>query len=194
MIIHTHTLTPSHPQDLGLAAAAGGSEELFVAVLTVDGAVFLHKAGVSQRRPAVGTVELLLMPRLPHRHQKRPSEKEKTASRFESEAPESRLPSQGVSHIRGFTLCTRARHPSILEYFICHPFLVCCLLSRCLQGASRWSGTSPELSHFHWGSPSTQMSPELTQMPRCHLNRWWDGRRRLSAGVFRLWANLCLYL
>lgn len=50
-------------------------------MFTVDGVVFLHKTGVSQRRSAVGTVELLLMPRLPHRHQKWPSDKEKTALR-----------------------------------------------------------------------------------------------------------------
>lgn len=58
-------------------------------------------------------------------------------------------------------------------------------------GVSHWSGTSPELSHFHWGPPSTQMSPELTQMPRCHPNHWWDGKRRLSAGepgVHRFWT------
>lgn len=81
---HAHKLTPSHPQDLGLAAAAGGSKELFVAVFTVDGVVFLHKTGVSQRRLTVGTVELLLMPQLSHRHQKRPSDKEKTALRASS--------------------------------------------------------------------------------------------------------------
>lgn len=88
---------PSHPQDLGLAATAGRSEELFVAVFAVDGALFLHKASVCQRRLAVGAVELLLMPRLPHRYQERPSDKEETLVTFDalSVLPEPEQPSFG---------------------------------------------------------------------------------------------------
>lgn len=83
--LKSDTHTPSHPQDLGPAAAAGRSEELLVAVFTVDGAVFLHKASVCQRRSAVGAVELLLVPRLPHRHQKRTPDQEETTSRIKNE-------------------------------------------------------------------------------------------------------------
>lgn len=97
-ITHTlNTVRPSHPQDLGLAATAGRSEELFVAVFTVDGSVFLHKASVCQRGLAVGAVELLLMPRLPHRYQKRPPDKEETLVTFDflSVLPEPEQPSIG---------------------------------------------------------------------------------------------------
>lgn len=50
------------PQYLGLAAAASWSEELFIAVFTVDGSLFFHKAGIGQGCAAVGTVKFLLMP------------------------------------------------------------------------------------------------------------------------------------
>lgn len=59
----------SHPHDLGVAAGAGGSEELLVAVLAVDAVLFLHEADVSQRRVTVVTVELLGVPRPAQRHQ-----------------------------------------------------------------------------------------------------------------------------
>lgn len=64
---------PTHPQDLALAAAAGWGKEFLVAVLTVHGALLLHEADVSQRGAAVGAVELLRVPRLPHGHQEGPS-------------------------------------------------------------------------------------------------------------------------
>lgn len=68
-------------------------------MFTVDGSVFLHKASVCQRRLAVGAVELLLMPRLPHRYQKRPSDKEETLVTFDflSVLPEPEQPSFGGS-------------------------------------------------------------------------------------------------
>lgn len=59
----------SHPHDLGVAAGAGGSEELLVAVLAVDAVLLLHEADVSQRRVTVVTVELLRVPRPAQRHQ-----------------------------------------------------------------------------------------------------------------------------
>lgn len=66
----SHTwIKSTHSQYLGMTAAAGGSEELFVAVLAVDRSLLLHKASVGQRWAAVGAVELLLVPRSPHGHQ-----------------------------------------------------------------------------------------------------------------------------
>lgn len=62
------------PQYLGLAAAACGSQEIFIAVFTVDGSLFLHKAYLRQGYMAVGTGKFLLMPRFPHRYQKRSSD------------------------------------------------------------------------------------------------------------------------
>ncbi|TNN80623.1 hypothetical protein EYF80_009131 [Liparis tanakae] len=41
---------------LGLAAAACGSQEIFIAVFTVDGSLFLHEADIRQGYTAVGTV------------------------------------------------------------------------------------------------------------------------------------------
>lgn len=63
----------THSQYFAVAAAAGGSQELLVAVLAVDRSLLLHKAGVCQRRAAVGAVELLLVPGPPHGHQERSS-------------------------------------------------------------------------------------------------------------------------
>lgn len=56
------------PEDLLLTAAAGGGEELPVAVLAVDSTALLHEAQISHRAVAVCTVELLRVPRLPHGH------------------------------------------------------------------------------------------------------------------------------
>lgn len=123
VVTQSHTLNtvrPSHPQDLGLAATAGRSEELFVAVFTVDGSVFLHKASVCQRGLAVGAVELLLMPRLPHRYQKRPPDEEETLVTFDflSVLPEPEQPNQNPpppslgAHIRRFSLHARPSCPS----------------------------------------------------------------------------------
>lgn len=56
-------------QNLGSAAATRWSKEVFIAVFTVDGALFLHKADICQRCSAVDTVELLLVPRLSHCYQ-----------------------------------------------------------------------------------------------------------------------------
>lgn len=50
------------PHDLGVAAGAGWSKELLVALLTVDVVLFFHKADISQRHVAVVTVELLRVP------------------------------------------------------------------------------------------------------------------------------------
>lgn len=50
------------PQYLGLAAAARWSEEIFIAVFTVDRSLFLNKAYICQGRTAVETVKFLLMP------------------------------------------------------------------------------------------------------------------------------------
>lgn len=52
----------SHPHDLGVAAGAGGGEELLVAVLTVDAVLLLHEADVRQRGVAVVAVKLLGVP------------------------------------------------------------------------------------------------------------------------------------
>lgn len=68
VIPHIH-IKSIHPQYFGLTAAAGGSKELFVAVLAVDRSLLLHKASVCQWWAAVGTVKLLLVPRSPHGHQ-----------------------------------------------------------------------------------------------------------------------------
>lgn len=70
---HIH-IKSIHPQYFGLTAAAGGSKELFVAVLAVDRSLLLHKASVCQWWAAVGTVKLLLVPRSPHGHQEGSSE------------------------------------------------------------------------------------------------------------------------
>lgn len=59
----------SHPHDLGVAAGAGRSEELLVAVLAVDVVLFLHEADVSQRHVAVVTVKLLGVPGPTQGHQ-----------------------------------------------------------------------------------------------------------------------------
>lgn len=59
------------PHDLGVAAGAGGSEELLVAVLTVDVVLLLHEAHVSQRHVAVVTVKLLRVPGPAKGHQER---------------------------------------------------------------------------------------------------------------------------
>lgn len=58
----------THPKDFLLTAAAGGGEELLVAVLAVDGPTFLHEAYISQRGVAVRTGKLLRVPRLSHGH------------------------------------------------------------------------------------------------------------------------------
>lgn len=85
---HTHThpaapfhFTPTHPQYLGLAAAACWSEELFIAVFTVDRSLFFHKACICQGCTAVDTVKFLLMPWFPHCYQKWPSEGQKDKQR-----------------------------------------------------------------------------------------------------------------
>lgn len=57
------------PHDLGVAAGAGGSKELLVAVLTVDAVLLLHEADVSQRHVAVVTVKLLGVPGPSEGHQ-----------------------------------------------------------------------------------------------------------------------------
>ena len=61
----------SHPHDLGVAAGAGGGEELLVAVLTVDVVLLLHEADISQRHVAVVTVKLLGVPGPTQSHQER---------------------------------------------------------------------------------------------------------------------------
>lgn len=50
------------PKYLVLAAAACWSEEVFIAMFTVDSALFFHKAYICQGFTAVGTVKFLLMP------------------------------------------------------------------------------------------------------------------------------------
>lgn len=67
-----HTVTD--PQDFELAARAGRGEELLIAVLAVNRALFLHKTQLAQRHTAVSARELLRVPRFPHRHQERPPE------------------------------------------------------------------------------------------------------------------------
>lgn len=52
----------THPQDLLLAVATGGSEELLVATFAVHLALLLHKPSHCQRGVAVSTVEFLRVP------------------------------------------------------------------------------------------------------------------------------------
>lgn len=59
------------PQNLLLAAAAGGSEELLVATLAVHLAPLLHKPVLCQGGVAVSAVEFLGVPRHAHGHQER---------------------------------------------------------------------------------------------------------------------------
>lgn len=59
------------PQNLLLAAGAGGSEELLVAMLAVHLASLLHEAVLCQRGVAVSTVEFLGVPRHAHGHEER---------------------------------------------------------------------------------------------------------------------------
>ena len=78
--VHVHR-GASHPHDLGVAAGAGGGEELLVAVLTVDVVLLLHKADVSQRHVAVVTVKLLGVPGPTQSHQERaPADNNSTRS------------------------------------------------------------------------------------------------------------------
>lgn len=58
----------THPQDLLLAAGAGGSEELLVAALAVHLAPLLHESVLCQGWVAVSTVEFLGVPWLAHGH------------------------------------------------------------------------------------------------------------------------------
>lgn len=60
-------MTTSHPQNLVLAAGAGGREVLAVAVLAVEAALLLHEAAHHQRGVAVVAGELLGVPRHAHR-------------------------------------------------------------------------------------------------------------------------------
>lgn len=55
-------MTPAHPQDLLLAAGAGGRKVLAVAVLAVEAALLLHEAAHHQRGAAVVAGELLGVP------------------------------------------------------------------------------------------------------------------------------------
>ena len=52
----------THPQDLLLAAGAGGREELLVAALAVHLAPLLHESVLCQGGVAVSTVEFLGVP------------------------------------------------------------------------------------------------------------------------------------
>lgn len=68
---HYPLCSHTHPQNLLVAAGTGGSEELLVAVFAVHLALLLHEAIVGQRGVAVGTGELLGVPRLTHGHKER---------------------------------------------------------------------------------------------------------------------------
>lgn len=61
------------PQNLLVAAGAGGGEELLVAALAVHLAPLFHKSPVCQGRVAVSAVELLGVPRHAHGHKERAS-------------------------------------------------------------------------------------------------------------------------
>lgn len=75
----------THPHDLSVAAGTGRSEELLVAVLTVDVVLFLHEADVSQRHVAVVTVKLLGVPGPTESHQEgTPRNKNNVIRRHES--------------------------------------------------------------------------------------------------------------
>lgn len=52
----------THPQNLLVAAGAGGSKELLIATFTVHLAPLLHKSMVCQGGVAVSTVEFLRVP------------------------------------------------------------------------------------------------------------------------------------
>lgn len=64
----THTPL-THPQNLVLAAGAGGGEVLPVAMLAVQLALLLHKPIFHQGGVAVGTGEFLRVPRQTHGHE-----------------------------------------------------------------------------------------------------------------------------
>lgn len=59
------------PQNLLVAASAGGSEELLIAFLAVHLALLLHESVVCQGGVAVRTVEFLGVPRLAHGYKER---------------------------------------------------------------------------------------------------------------------------
>lgn len=58
----------AHPQNLLVAAGAGGSKELLVAAFAVHLALLLHKSTVCQGGVAVSTVEFLGVPWHTHGH------------------------------------------------------------------------------------------------------------------------------
>lgn len=59
------------PENLLVAASAGGSKELLIATLTVHPILLFHKSMFCQRGVAVVTFELLGVPRLSHGHKER---------------------------------------------------------------------------------------------------------------------------